>query len=636
MVESQWGPVHLFDVSLRCDHLGMALALAAHGVPGCVLEVHHLGPFCTDSTDLPCRNYQGWNTCHYCCWAFPVEQGIWMEDWDEAIVDSDDEADEDFGAIPAAQEAAATPITRAMLDICSCEGELPFSGSPKAMARLLDIAILTGNQKATVNLAKKSQLRPLRRWAFNWKFKDCWIAARTALWAGADFQDLMVKNDFAGSLEEVPFPQALFLKSFENWQDVRHMLPGGHDLWRPRNLDNHLGRFFLERPPGCCKKLSLDKIRAAEDAGLDLQSFSVRAGGLNRGYRSDFVTLLDLAIWCGQPDCAEVCVDGGIELMGDDMTLAWHKQVLHGESLRLLIPNGNRDFGVVPSEAQTGAAAAGRAWLKRGLKSESSQKGIALYQFMLKMFKGRSFPMVLVQEILTFSMPVPKIIDQLDLWEHVGDWMAAICGRPASEHPVAAGNTANVEDRKGMQDTDEAGALLYIEVYFFCHCLLPRVEIASGNHSWEPYITPFIARFVPTSMIHSKRPWNGICTTHMFAENKTLQKYRRSHFRNNKFRPDKHLPIHCSIPKFSLHFSGFPTTPSHVLRRGATSGDAIETDVKATEDLMTALRASRDQVPALNVDGVCLCLWFSNLFDKLLWGWWCCLKTLKNQIWRSC
>ena len=35
--------------------------------------------------------------------------------------------------------------------------------------------------------------------------------------------------------------------------------------------------------------------------------------------------------------------------------------------------------------------------------------------------------MALVQETLTYSMPVPKIIDQLDLWEHVGGWMASIC-----------------------------------------------------------------------------------------------------------------------------------------------------------------------------------------------------------------
>ena len=70
-------------------------------------------------------------------------------------------------------------------------------------------------------------------------------------------------------------------------------------------------------------------------------------------------------------------------------------------------------------------------WLKRCWKSESSQKGIVLYQMVEKMFKGRSFPMALVQEILTFAMPVPTIIDQLDLWAHVNDWMTTIRGRPS-------------------------------------------------------------------------------------------------------------------------------------------------------------------------------------------------------------
>ena len=62
--------------------------------------------------------------------------------------------------------------------------------------------------------------------------------------------------------------------------------------------------------------------------------------------------------------------------------------------------------------------------------------------------------------------------------------------------------------------------------------------------------------------------------------------------------------------RFRYMFSPLATS-CHVPCGGvATAADAIETDVKATEDLMTALRASRDQVPALNVDGVCLCLWF--------------------------
>ena len=284
MVQSQWGPVHLFDLCLRCDHLGMALALAAHGVPGCILEDYHLGPISSrDSWGLARRcDCHGWNTCKYCGWAFPVEKSIWMEDWDAALLWVDWHSGGVSGVILAAQQAAATPVTRAMLDLCSRDMELPFSGSRKAMARLLDIAILTGNQKAAVNLSKKCQLRPLRRWKMDWSFGGCWEAAETALWAGADFRDLMVKSIFLqGSEEGVPFPQAMFLKSkLEDWQKIRHLLPGRHDLWRPSNWDNRLLGSFLECPDGPDDdfKMSPGKIRAAEDAGVDLQLFYVCVG----------------------------------------------------------------------------------------------------------------------------------------------------------------------------------------------------------------------------------------------------------------------------------------------------------------------------------------------------------------------
>ena len=400
--------VHLFDLCLWFGLIDTAWAMAMRGI----LSDRHLGfgrGVSSSGRPGPC-SCGGWNTCPCCSWAFPVEQGIWMEDWDVDLVD----------AMTAAREAAATPFTRVVLDMCSRDMELPFSGAPKAMARLLDIAILTGNQKAAVNLSEKCHLRPLRRWALKWYSEDCWKAARTALWACADFQDLMVKDLWSG--EDIPFPQALFLKSkLEDWQEVRHLLPR-----RPRKLNPRCGQFFVgfHEPDGCWK-LSVGKIRSADDAGVDLQFFSVALCHEYDAHHAD-ITLLDMAIWCGQSDCAEACVDRGIELQGDDRTLTWHKRVLRGESLRLNTPYVN----VVPSEAQIAAAAAGRAWLKRFWKSESSQKGMVLFQMMLKMFKGTSFPMVLVQEILTFSMPVPKIVDQLDLWEHVRDWMISICWRP--------------------------------------------------------------------------------------------------------------------------------------------------------------------------------------------------------------
>lgn len=285
-----------------------------------------------------------------------------MKDWDVLL---------DY-AIPAPRVAAATPPTRAMLDISSRDMELPFSGSPKAMARLLDIAILTGNRKAAVNLSKKCRLWPLPRWGMHYNYEDFnsqgWKAARTASWAGAQIQDLMVKDPFQCEID-IPFPKALFLASkVKDWQEIRHLLPGCHDLWRPKYSDNEFGLFFLER--GQKRSLDVDKICAAEQARLDLRfvDISVR----HSDYGSFAVTLLDMAIWYGQPNCAEACVVAGIELKGDDTTLAWHKRVLRGESLRFIKPS----LDVVLSDAQSALAAAGRARLKRSWKSESSKNGI--------------------------------------------------------------------------------------------------------------------------------------------------------------------------------------------------------------------------------------------------------------------
>ena len=284
--------VHLFDLCLRFGRVDTASALAMRGVEGCILEDHQdLGPFSRSVYDPLC-DCEGWDTCEYCCWAFPVEQGIWMKDWDVLL---------DY-AIPAPRVAAATPPTRAMLDISSRDMELPFSGSPKAMARLLDIAILTGNQKAAVNLSKKCRLWPLRRWGMHYNYEDFnsqgWKAARTASWAGAQIQDLMVKDPFQCEID-IPFPKALFLASkVKDWQEIRHLLPGCHDLWRPKYSDNEFGLFFLER--GQKRSLDVDKICAAEQARLDLRfvDISVRHGD----YGSFAVTLLDMGhlVWPAQ------------------------------------------------------------------------------------------------------------------------------------------------------------------------------------------------------------------------------------------------------------------------------------------------------------------------------------------------
>ena len=246
---------------------------------------------------------------------------------------------------------------------------------------------------------------------------------------------------------------------------------------------------------------------------------------------------------------------------------------------------------------------------------------------MLKMLNGKSFSMGLVQEILSYSMPVPKILDQLDLWEHVGDWMATMCGGPAFVHQRQVATQLMLKTLKECRTMAKQRAMakqahtpLHWGTCFVVDCLLLRIKIASGKHSQEPYFDllwhglsnkvndPFrtaLERVMQHAHFHWKR---------------NMEKC----FRNNRttnFNQQKYSPIHRSTSKFLYISLVFQPNPPMFYPRDATSGDAIEPDVKATEDLMTALRASRDQVPALNVDGVCLCLWFWRVFDRLLSVW---------------
>eukprot|EP00438_Fugacium_kawagutii_P007645 Skav216798 [mRNA] locus=scaffold2110:28615:30201:- [translate_table: standard] len=182
-VPSQWGPVTLFELCKRLGYVDTALAFASHGVAGCSVEANELGPYaevysahckceqapspsfsdpwacfdpwcrgtCSDPTcSEPWAQRTRWHppatticeccrrneSCEVCCFGWPVDQGTWMEDWDAHLGD----------AVKAAEEAAEQPFLRGLLDL-SCSGaELRFM-STEGMARLLDIAILTGDKE---------------------------------------------------------------------------------------------------------------------------------------------------------------------------------------------------------------------------------------------------------------------------------------------------------------------------------------------------------------------------------------------------------------------------------------------------------------------------------------------------------
>ena len=163
-VPSQWGPKSLFDLCLTFGHVDTAMAMAQK-VEGCRLEAHHLKRIWNgDEGNSPdfscseCRSAQH-RTCDHCCFGFPAENGIWMEDWDVNL---------EYAA-EAAHKTAEQLLVRVALEVLG-SGTLTFT--PETVANLLDLAILTGNKEAARRCAELSHVRPLRRWNIYDLFHD--------------------------------------------------------------------------------------------------------------------------------------------------------------------------------------------------------------------------------------------------------------------------------------------------------------------------------------------------------------------------------------------------------------------------------------------------------------------------------
>eukprot|EP00435_Cladocopium_sp_Y103_P068701 s45_g32.t1 len=418
LVPSQWGQVHLFDLCLCFGHIDTALALASSGVKGCTLEDHH---FRAGRDHGLCRapcGCRSWKPCSLCCWGFLVDNGIWMKDWDTHL----------RGASDMAQEAAKMPLIRGILDLCSRNERLPFAVSVEAAARLLDIAILCGNVEASANLAKSCEARPLRRWrGCEMYWEEAVSILSAALSAGANFEGLYV---VLGG-EEVPLLRAVALDCEpEQWQQLaQFFLPKGN-AWPTCTM--RVGEFFLWNERGEDGRwrqcVSTQKIRNALRAGWDLKHMC--ADELYIDNLCCDASLLDLAILCGQRDCAGALASAGSELSVH--CLDWHRRALRGENLRHLRRVCSQGSAL---ECQSAASAATFASFTRSFKREGAEKGIVVYQTLTKKFRPRGVPMALVHDILDFSMDVPKIIDQLDLWDEVSGW-----------NPPSAQRTAPVED----------------------------------------------------------------------------------------------------------------------------------------------------------------------------------------------
>ena len=445
-VPSQWGPVHLFDLCLWFGFSDTALALALGGVTGCTLEDHHLGalPGARDTEVCVGCRCEGWKACSRCCWGFPLENGIWMKDWDAKLLPAAD----------AAMEAAKKPLVRGILEIASRDERLPLAMSEAAAVRLLDIAILIGNVEAATNLAKTCKARPLRRWRGNEMYPDQ-PTIFAALFADADFEGLHVYAE----VDKIPLLRLMAL-DFEpdQWEQLGQFFLAKKNQWP--TCDIELGHYFLKE--GC---VSMQVIQNALKAGWDLKRIWTELAE-DREYCE--AGLLDLAVLCGQPDCAGALGSAGVELKVDCLDLRRRAfcrddgralQIRFFEMQVCALRSGS------VSECKSAASAAARAFLMNSFKREGVEKGIALYQMLAKKFCRRHFPMALVHDILGFSMERPKILDQLDhmcdLWDDMKGWMPWL----RSLHVAAQGDDANtlvdlnVDDQTGMDVDGEPGTL---------------------------------------------------------------------------------------------------------------------------------------------------------------------------------
>lgn len=145
-------------------------------------------------------NCRGDGACSFCCWGFP--RGIWMVDWEAPL----------HHAAAAAERAARVPWVSAILYLAGFRQHLPAM-SEHVAARLLDVAILTGNDQAAAHLAETYPARPLRRWKGN-ELEDKIGVLSAALLAGANFQRLHVTAGW--EVVKVPLLRCFALQDLES------------------------------------------------------------------------------------------------------------------------------------------------------------------------------------------------------------------------------------------------------------------------------------------------------------------------------------------------------------------------------------------------------------------------------------
>ena len=399
------------------------------------MEVWHLGPFAgkprfdeeeednddndddhddNDEDEFSCICGRTWRTCDYFCWGSDMEDGVWMTDWDAKLAD----------AVAAAREAAGRPVARAVLAaLRSGEDFRNFDVSEAAMARLLDLAILTGDAELAQRCAQRCTRRPLRRWCS----QDFFVSSRiegpisasapgvmaAAILSGVALQGLSITyDDSFGDYLSIPLREAIALcGDLQLWQRLSSLLPEGQRPWIPK--DPHSGVLFYIESDGKLV-LCLDRLRTASLANMALSEFvfgflftaQCHACGAFVGTPPSVPPrLLDRAIYFGQSACAELLASCGAA------STAWTRAACLpdkycdecGEvavhSFIQKVPLGDR---------RAAAGAALRAALTRA-QQLAAPMGLGIYQVLLAWGCGKKVPKALVNIVLSFAAERPQI-----------------------------------------------------------------------------------------------------------------------------------------------------------------------------------------------------------------------------------
>ncbi|CAE7216461.1 unnamed protein product, partial [Symbiodinium necroappetens] len=433
---------HLFDWCCHFGHQSTAAAMVSFGVQGCVfkgprsLPRHCSGPVTRReprSTDvftaLPTCHCRGRSTCKTCGWAFPEQKGIWVEQWDASLQEAKN----------AAKSAATIPVVRALLEAFRSQAAVDGIATAEGMAYLLDVAILIGDAELARCCAKHCTRLPLRRWRgeelvrimednlllrAEIREKDVLVAA---LAAGLELEHL--KLDGAG---RVSLAEAIVLSAdAELWHRVEDLqLQLGpwpaHD-----EVYNTMAEFLLDRSADQ-NSLSSERLHRAERAGLALTSFRVQVffdcQGCGSSYFQKPFSLLDLAIFFGQSDCAELCGSMDIEATKVTLPASLEAMPIEWEDVDTCFSCGCTSFGITDDtdftdwaesiaslpERQAAAAEALRTALQASHRKTASSAGFGLFQAMRCWARGKSVPISLVNLVLTFAAKRPSLLQALE------------------------------------------------------------------------------------------------------------------------------------------------------------------------------------------------------------------------------